>query len=164
MDWITSKINVHSSTPLIPNKLPEKLKMTLFHIYSQTACALSSDFLFILPLSLSVSCSLFNPAIYLFSGLALHKTMRAIPLSVEGERTLSMVLQGPVLSGNLCCSMQSDWGSAVRLSNKHSCLAFEASHVRPAVLFLGLDFLTLTVTLFILVQSEPESYRGQDEL
>lgn len=35
------------------------------------------------------------------SGPSLHKTMTAIPLSVEGERTLSTVLRGPALSDDL---------------------------------------------------------------
>lgn len=55
--------------------------------------------------------------------------MRAIPLSVEGERTLSTVLRGPVLSGNLC---RSGRGSAAGLSIKHSCCACETTHPRPA--------------------------------
>jgi len=95
-------------------------------------------------LSLSVSCSLFNPAIYLFSRLALHKTMRAIPLSVEGERTLSTVLRGPVLPGNLCRSAQTGRGSAAGLSNKHSCWACETTDSRRAVFSVCLDFLTFS--------------------
>lgn len=61
------------------------------------------------------------------SGLPLYKTMRAIPLSVEGERTLSTMLWGLALSGNQRCS---DRGSGAGISIKYSYCARETTQSR----------------------------------
>lgn len=61
------------------------------------------------------------------SGLPLYKTMRAIPLSVEGERTLSTMLRGLALSGNQCCF---DRGSGAGISIKYSYCACETTQSR----------------------------------
>lgn len=92
---------------------------------------------FTLPLCLTPSLTL---RFTFSSGLPLYKTMRAIPLSIEGERTLSTMLQGLALSGNQCCF---DRGSGAGISIMYSYCACETTQSRQTVfrwsLCLNLD-------------------------
>lgn len=150
MDRITlalSQINLHSSTLFLISSLRIYIDRFTSHVlWPVSLLPLLPPSVLLYQPPPPLSCSLFNPSdLPFFSGPALHKTMRAIPLSVEGERTRSTVLQGPVLSGNLC---RSDRGSAAGLSIKHSCCACETTHPGPTPFSICVDVLTLATTLF----------------
>lgn len=92
---------------------------------------------FTLPLCLTPS---LTPRFTFSSGLPLYKTMRAIPLSIEGERTLSTMLWGLALSGNQC---RFDGGSGAGISIKYSYCACETTQSRLGPFSACVHVLTL---------------------